>query len=277
MKHQEAKFKGYGDTSLYYQCWLPDTEPRAVLVIAHGLAEHGGRYANVVDHLVPRGYAIYAPDHRGHGKSEGWRCYVERFEHYLYDLETFLGIIRGAQPDRRLFLVGHSMGGTIAVAYALHHQNELDGLIISGGVFKPGTSISPVQIALAGVLSVILPRMGVTVLDASGLSRDQNVVQAYVDDPLVYRGKISARMGAELLRVIRQLPRQAERIRLPILVMHGTDDRLSDPQGSQLLYDRVSSEDKNLIFYKDYYHEIFNEPGRERVLADMEGWLEART
>ena len=136
MKHQEARFKGYGDADLYYQCWLPDTEPLAVLVIAHGLAEHGGRYANVVDHLVPRGYALYAPDYRGHGKSEGWRCYVERFEHYLYDLETFLGIIRGAQPDRRLFLVGHSMGGTIAVAYALHHQDELDGLIISGGVFK---------------------------------------------------------------------------------------------------------------------------------------------
>ncbi len=277
MKHQEARFKGYGDANLYYQCWLPDTEPRAILVLAHGLAEHGGRYANVVDRLVPSGYALYALDHRGHGKSEGCRCYVERFEHYLHDLETFLGIIRGAQPDRRLFLAGHSMGGTIAVAYALQHQDELDGLIVSGGVFKPGSSITAVHIALARVLSVILPRMGVTVLDASGLSRDPNVVQAYVNDPLVYRGKVSARLGAELLRVIRQLPQQADGVHLPILIMHGTDDRLSDPQGSQLLYDRVSSEDKTLIFYDNYYHEIFNEPGRERVLADMEGWLEART
>ncbi|MBL7165491.1 MAG: alpha/beta hydrolase [Dehalococcoidales bacterium] len=277
MKHQEAGFKGYGDANLYYQCWLPDTEPRAVLVLAHGLAEHGGRYANVVDHLVPRGYALYAPDHRGHGRSEGGRCYVERFEHYLNDLEAFLAIVRREQPNCRLFLYGHSMGGTIALAYALQHQSELDGLIITGAVLRPGSSITAVHVLAARILSALLPRMGVTALDNGGISQDPEVVQAYVNDPLVYCGKVTARLGAEFLRVMQQLPTQVKGVHLPVLIMHGTEDILSDPQSSQLLYDRVPSEDKTLIFYEDYYHEIHNEPGRERVLVDMAGWLEART
>jgi len=277
MKHEEAGFKGYGDANLYYQCWLPDTEPRAVLVVTHGLAEHGGRYANVVDHLVPRGYAIYAPDHRGHGRSEGQRCYVARFEHYIDDLEAFLAIVRREQPNFRLFLYGHSMGGTIALAYALQHQSELDGLIITGAVLRPGSSITAVHILAARVLSALLPKMGVTALDNDGISQDPEVVQAYVNDPLVYCGKVTARLGAEFLRVMQQLATQVKGVHLPVLIMHGTEDILSDPQSSQLLYDRVSSEDKTLILYEGYHHEIHNEPGRERVLVDMEGWLEART
>ena len=246
-------------------------------MVTHGLAEHGGRYANVVDHLVPRGYAIYAPDHRGHGRSEGQRCYVARFEHYIDDLEAFLAIVRREQPNFRLFLYGHSMGGTIALAYALQHQSELDGLIITGVVLRPGSSITAVHILAARVLSALLPKMGVTALDNDGISQDPEVVQAYVNDPLVYCGKVTARLGAEFLRVMQQLPTQVKGVHLPVLIMHGTEDILSDPQSSQLLYDRVSSEDKTLILYEGYHHEIHNEPGRERVLVDMEGWLEART
>jgi acylglycerol lipase len=276
MKHQEARFKGYGGANLYYQCWLPDMEPRAVLLIAHGLAEHGGRFSGVVDHLVPRGYAIYVHDLRGHGRSEGQRCYVTRFEHYLYDLEAFLAIVRREQSNCCLFLYGHSMGGTIALAYALQHQSELDGLIITGAVLRPGSSITAVHILAARILSALLPRMGVTALDNDGISQDPEVVQAYINDPLVYCGKVTARLGAEFLRVMQQLPTQVKGVHLPVLIMHGTEDILSAPQSSQLLYDQVSSEDKILIFYEGYYHEIHNEPGRARVLADMEGWLDAR-
>ena len=276
MKHVEGKFKGYKNLNLYYQCWLPSNEPKAVLLVAHGLAEHSGRYMNIVNHFVPKGYAVYGFDHRGHGKSQGQRGYVERFSHFVSDLKTFSAIIHSKHRDTKIFIVGHSVGGTIATAYAVHYQDEFDGLILSGATLKLGASVSPGLIIVARVLSLLLPKMGLDVIDASAISQDKTVVDAYVDDPLVYRGKIRARLGAELIKAIQILLSQMSKIYLPILIMHGTADRLSDPRGSEILYDRVSSRDKTLKLYEGFYHEIFNEPGREQVFADMEAWLVVR-
>ena len=276
MKHVEGKFKGYKNFNLYYQCWLPSNEPKAVLLVAHGLAEHSGRYINIVNHFVPKGYAVYGFDQRGHGKSQGQRGYVERFSHFVSDLKTFSGIIRSKHRDAKIFIVGHSVGGTIATAYAVHYQDEFDGLVLSGATLKVGASVSSGLIIVARVLSLLLPKMGLDVIDASAISQDKTVVDAYVDDPLVYRGKIRARLGAELIKAIQILLPQMSKIYLPILIMHGTADRLSDPRGSEILYDRVSSRDKTLKLYDGFYHEIFNEPGREQVFADMEAWLVVR-
>ena len=277
MKHTEDSFKGYKNLSLYYQRWLPANEPRAVLLIVHGLAEHSGRYMNLVNHFVPKGYAIYGFDQRGHGKSPGRRGYVERFSYFISDLETFLGMVRGKHPDTKIFMVGHSVGGTIAAAYAVNHQGEFDGLILSGATLKVGASVSPGLIMVARALSLLLPKIGLDVIEASAISQDKAVVDAYVNDPLVYRGKIKARLGAELIKAIQSLPSQMLRISLPILVMHGTADRLSDPRGSEKLYDRAGSEDKTLKLYDGFCHEIFNEPGREQVFGDMEAWVEGHT
>ena len=276
MKHVEGKFKGYKNLNLYYQCWLPSNEPKAVLLVAHGLAEHSGRYINIVNHFVPKGYAVYGFDQRGHGKSQGQRGYVERFSHFVSDLKTFSGIIRSKHRDAKIFIVGHSVGGTIATAYAVHYQDEFDGLVLSGATLKVGASVSSGLIIVARVLSLLLPKMGLDVIDASAISQDKTVVDAYVDDPLVYRGKIRARLGAELIKATQILLPQMSKIYLPILIMHGTADRLSDPRGSEILYDRVSSRDKTLKLYGGFYHEIFNEPGREQVFADMEAWLVVR-
>ncbi len=274
MEHIEGKFTGYKNLSLYYQTWLPANEPRAVLLVVHGLAEHSGRYMNLVNHFVPRGYAVYSFDQRGHGKSPGRRGYVERFSYFVSDLEAFLGVVRSKYPDTRIFIVGHSVGGTVATALAVHHQDEFDGLILSGATLKVGASVSPGLIIVARALSRLLPKMGLDVIDASALSQDKAVVDAYVNDPLVYQGKICARLGAELIKAIQTLPGQMPKINLPILVMHGTADRLSDPKGSEILYERVGSRDKTLKRYDGFYHEIFNEPGCEQVFADMEAWLE---
>jgi len=243
------------------------------LLVAHGLAEHSGRYINIVNHFVPKGYAVYGFDQRGHGKSQGQRGYVERFSHFVSDLKTFSGIIHSKHRDAKIFIVGHSVGGTIATAYAVHYQDEFDGLVLSGATLKVGTSVSSGLIIVARVLSLLLPKMGLDVIDASAISQDKTVVDAYVDDSLVYRGKIRARLGAELIKAIQILLPQMSKIYLPILIMHGTADRLSDPRGSEILYDRVSSRDKTLKLYDGFYHEIFNEPGREQVFADMEAWL----
>jgi alpha-beta hydrolase superfamily lysophospholipase len=273
MKHKEGKFNGYKGLKLYYQYWLPDAKPKAVLLVAHGLAEHSGRYKNLVDYFVPKGYAVYALDHRGHGKSEGTRSYVDNFNDYLIDLKTFFDMVRKDNKNVRIFLVGHSLGSTIATAYAVEHQKELAGLIVSGASLVPSTSVSPALLAMAGVVSALLPKMGVTLLDASAISRDKAVVDAYVNDPLVFRGKVPARTGAELARMWKQLPEQMPRIKLPILIMHGFADQLADPRGSKLLFERVGSKDKTLKLYDGCYHEICNEPEHEQVFVDMETWL----
>jgi alpha-beta hydrolase superfamily lysophospholipase len=273
MKHKEGKFKGYKGLKLYYQCWLPDKKPKAVLLVAHGLAEHSARYKNLVDYFVPKGYAVYALDHRGHGKSEGTRSYVDNFNDYLIDLKTFFDVVRKDNKNAKIFLFGHSLGGTIATAYAVEHQKDLAGLILSGSSLVPTSSVSPALLAMAGIISALLPKMGVTLLDASAISRDKAVVDAYVDDPLVFRGKVPARTGAELARMWKQLPGQMPRIKLPVLIMHGFADQLADPRGSKLLFERVGSKDKTLKLYDNCYHEICNEPEREQVFIDMETWL----
>ncbi|MBA7621554.1 Monoacylglycerol lipase [subsurface metagenome] len=276
MEHTEGRFTGRKGLSLYYQCWLPSTDPKAILLVVPGWAEHSGRYTNLVKYFVPKGYAICALDHRGHGKSEGRRGYVERFSDYLDDLKTFFDIVRSEHVDAKIFLVGHSMGGTIATAYSVRNQHDLAGLIVSGLGVKPGSSLSSAVIPLARILSLLLPRLGIMVLDASAISQDKAVVDAYVNDPLVYRGKITCRFGVEMLATLRKLPSEMPEINLPILIMHGTADRLCDPEGSRILYERADSRDKTLTLYEGFYHEIFNEPGHKQVLADMEAWLAAR-
>ena len=276
MKHLEGKFKGRKDLSLYYQSWLPAQDLKAILLVVHGFAEHSGRYMNIVNHFVPKGYAVYGLDHRGHGRSEGLRGYVERFSYYLDDLKTFFDIVRSEHDDAKVFIVGHSMGGAIATAYAVEHQDEFDGLILSGAGLKMSNGSLRMLVPIVRILSMLLPKMGITFIDVSTISRDEDVVEAYVNDPLVYWGKIRARLGSELAMVMQKLPQQMPEIVLPILIMHGTADRLVDPEGSRLLYEKISSEDKTLKLYDGFYHEIFNEPGREQVSKDMEGWLNTR-
>jgi acylglycerol lipase len=273
MKHKEGKFKGLKDFSLYYQRWLPEKTPKAVLFVVHGLAEHSGRYKNLVNYFVPKGYAVYALDHRGHGKSDGIRCYVDRFSDYLADLKTFFDMVRKENKGAKVFLVGHSMGGTIAVPYAVVHQQELAGVITSAPSLVASSTVSPALLSIAAVISALLPKMGVTVLDASTISRDKAVVDAYVNDPLVFRGKIPARTGAELAKMWKTLPEKMPEIKLPVLIMQGTADGLANPASSKLLYERVGSKDKTLKLYDGLYHEIFNEPEHKKVMADVEAWL----
>jgi acylglycerol lipase len=273
MQHNEGKFTGRNNFNLYSQSWLPDGNPHAVLLVVHGLAEHSSRYANVVNYFVPRGYAVYSFDLRGHGKSEGKRGYVEHFSYYLDDLKTYYDIVRQENKNAKIFMVGHSIGGTIATAFAINHPKELDGLIISAVVLKAGASVTKLTILMAKVLSFLLPTMGVSPIDASTISRDKAVVDAYVNDPLVYRSKISARLGTELLNEMKRLLSKISELSLPILIMNGTADRLSNPASSKMLFEGVSSKDKTLKLYNDFYHEIFNEPERQQVFTDMEAWL----
>ncbi len=275
MKYQEGYLKGVRDTDIYYQYWLPEGEPKAILLVVHGLAEHSGRYMNVVNFLVPSGYAVYGIDHIGHGKSHGKRVYVKRFQDYTKPLKNYFNMIREWQPEKPIFLIGHSMGGLISAAYLLEHQDELSGAVLSGPGIKVPDNISQAIIFVGKMLSIITPKAGLIQMDAEGVSRDPAVVDAYVNDPLVYTGKITARLGAELLKAMQYVTDQAPKIRLPIMIVQGSDDKLVDPSGAQLLYDLVSSKDKTIKIYNGFYHEVFNEPEHEQVLNDVKTWIEA--
>ena len=275
MKHSEGKFRGHKNLNIYYQCWLPSRKIKAILLVAHGMCEHSGRYINLANYFVPKDYAIFGVDHRGHGKSEGLRGYVERFQDYLDDLQAFINIVHSQQGSHKTFLLGHGLGGLIAAAYTVHHQHELVGTLLSSAAIKVTPDISPVLRTAVPLLSTLLPKMGATALNTSALSQDQAVIEDFLNDPLVYKGKISMRLGAEMMKAAEKLQPQMPWIHLPILIMHGTADRLSDMEGSQILYEQVNSQDKTLKLYEDFYHDIFNEPGHEQVFADVEAWLTA--
>jgi alpha-beta hydrolase superfamily lysophospholipase len=275
MKHQEGFFKGLRGANIYFQSWLPESEPKAALLIVHGLAEHSGRYMNVVNHFVPLGYAVYGIDHLGHGKSDGTRVYVERFDDYTNTLKIYFGMIQRWQPDKPIFLVGHSMGGLISAVYLLDHQGELAGAVLSGAAVKVPSNITPGLLLVGKMLSALIPKFGLLGLDADGVSRDPGVVKAYVNDPLVHTGKTTARLSAEMLKAMEYVGGQAARITLPIMIVQGSADKLVDPAGAQMLYDAVSSADKEIRIYDGLYHEVFNEPEHDKVLRDVEIWLEA--
>jgi acylglycerol lipase len=275
MNHQDGVFKGVRDIDIAYQYWLPEEEIKAVLVIVHGLAEHSGRYMNVVHHFVPLGYAVYGLDHIGHGRSEGTRVYVERFSDYTRTLKTYVDKIRAWQPDTPLFMVGHSLGGLITSAYLLDHQGDLTGAVLSGPGVKVPDSISPITVALGKVLSTLMPKAGLVQLNAKEISRDPAVVQAYVSDPLVHTGKTTARLAAEMLKTMRRVIEEASTITLPVTIVQGSEDKLVDPAGARMLYKTVGSADKTLKVYDGLYHEVFNEPEHAEVLGDVEAWLDA--
>jgi alpha-beta hydrolase superfamily lysophospholipase len=275
MEHQEGYLKDFRSTDIYYQYWLPEGDPKAILIVVHGLAEHSERYMNVVNHFVPSGYAVYGIDHIGHGKSDGKRVYVERFEDYIKTLKIYFDMVRGWQPGKPVFLVGHSLGGLIGATYLLEHQDELSGAILSGPLIKIHGGVSKALVFVMNTLSIFLPKAGLIQLDAGGVSRDPAVVEAYVNDPLVHTGKVTARLGAEFLKAMQRVTEQAERIKLPITILQGSNDKLVDPDGAQLLYSLISSEDKTIKIYDGLFHEIFNEPEHEQVLTDVEIWLEA--
>jgi len=273
MKSKTGKFTGKNKFELFYQSHEPDGKATAVLLLVHGLFEHSGRYMHMMNYFVPRGYSFYMFDQRGHGKSAGKPGYVEKFSYYLDDLKTFYDLVRHENPLSKIFLVGHSIGGLIAAKYSLEHQKEFDGLIISGGTFQPGSSASRYQIFLGRLLSVCAPYVGISPLDASAISSDKYVVEAYVKDPLIYRGKITARVGIELLDAMEDFRSRMCDLFMPILIMSGTNDYLSNPKYSRILFENINSKDKTLKYYDGFYHEIFNEPGRETVFIDMEHWL----
>jgi len=278
LKHTEGQFEGANGLEIYWQSWQDGVPTRAAMVISHGAGEHSGRYARVAIHLAELGYPVYALDHRGHGRSQGRRALVDRLELAAADLDVLIDLARREHPDIPVFMLGHSLGGTIALRYALEHQNKLDGLILSGPVAAIDLPPAPLRIA-ARALSAVVPGIPILAVDPATISRDPQEVEAYRTDPLVHHGKLPLRTVAEIAAATEVFPKQIPSLTLPLLLLHGSEDRLAPARGSRMVYERASSEDKTLKIYDGLFHEVLNElpEDRERVTADVVGWLDAHT
>jgi alpha-beta hydrolase superfamily lysophospholipase len=273
----EGHFSGVGGIEIYYQYWLPTADKaagsRAVIAISHGLGEHGRRYRYLADALVNRQFSVFALDHRGHGKSQGRRGYAEHWEDLREDVRTFLGLVRQQAPGQPLFLLGHSLGGLIALDYALVYPQGLQGVVASAPAVTQ-TAISPVKVLLAKTLSRLLPTLSMkTGLDAQGISRDPQEVQRYLQDPLVH-DLGTLRLGAEGFAAQDRTMAEARGFKPALLLVHGDADRLIPLQGSQVFYDRVAHQDKTLLIYPGGYHESHNDLHREQYFADLAAWIQ---
>ena len=267
----EGRVVGAGDVELYWQAWLPPS-PRGVLLLCHGLGEHAGRYGNVVDAVVPDGWAVYGLDQRGHGLSGGRRAHIERYADLLTDSDVFRRAVFDRHPDLPVVLLGHSMGGQIALAYALDHQDDLVGLVLSAPALAGEVVPKPV-VPLLRALGRVAPRLRPAGIDVTKISKDPAVVAAYQADRLVHHGKPTLALGLGIVGQFAVLPERARDLTLPLLLQHGSVDALTDPAGTRLLAATAGSADKTVLWYDGLWHEIYNEPERARPLADLRDWL----
>lgn len=271
---QEEDFTSLGGLRIHARSWLPEGAPRAVVVICHGVNSHGGQYLWTAGQLTARGFGVFAVDLRGRGKSEGARFHVEDIAEYVADIGGLIAIARQRHPGLPVYLLGHSAGGVVACSYALEHQAEIDGLICESFAFQvpaPGFVLS----AIKG-LSYVAPRLGVLTLHMKDFTRDPVALAALEADPLTKGETQPAATVAALVRADERLRESFGQITLPLLILHGTEDKATVCQGSQFFHAHAGSADKTLKLYQGHYHDLLNDLGKEGVLADIVAWIEAR-
>ena len=277
MQHATDTHQTTDGLSLHLRQWTPDVETKAVVLLVHGVHEHGGRYAYAASALMARGIAVHAFDLRGHGRSGGPRAEVLAFGEYVDDLAEVLVRTREAADGLPLFLMGHSMGGLVAAAYVVEHgPGALSGLVLSSPALQIPDDTSPLLRKLAPVVARWAPRFPASRLNLSHLSRDAKVAEAYRTDPLVTVSPVRARLGYEIVRTTEAVREHPEAFTLPLYLFHGTADRITDPAGSRWLYEHAPAADKTLRLYEGYYHETLNEPERDEVIAELAAWITER-
>lgn len=276
--HHEGRFVGTENTKLFEQSWAPlKGSSKAVVIFVHGLKDHSDRYAEVARQLTQNSFSVYAFDLRGHAESEGHRVWTDSFDDYVQDLEIFYDRVHKVEPNKPIFLFGHSMGGAIATTFALKKSRPLAGLILSAPALKVGEDINGFLIATTKVLGSVFPTMAVLKLDDEAFSRDPKVVQSIKNDPLVYHGKGPARTAKELLKAIANIQEKMPELDIPFITLHGDKDVLTNPEGSQELFAKAKTTDKSIKIYPGVYHDLLHEPEKGQVYADILEWLKAHS
>jgi alpha-beta hydrolase superfamily lysophospholipase len=273
MEHKEGHFSGVGNLQLYYQSWHPEGEPGAILCILAGGGGHSGMYSHVGEYLASRGYAVYGLDSRGMGRSEGFRGHVDGWEDYRGDVRTFLNVVGNEVPGPPVFLMGQSLGGLMALDYALHEPEGLQGIVASGVPLEQA-AVSPMMVAVARLLARVWPRFKVQLkVDFTAVTRDPAEIKKREDDPLLLTS-LTARGAMATLETIDWVKAHGQELRVPLLMNHGEKDTINLPGGAKAFFETVAYPDKELCIYEGGYHDPYCDLDRDQVLADLEDWIE---
>ena len=264
--------------TLFFRSHMAENE-KARMVIVHGLGEHSGRYLALADHLADLGFSLWIPDLRGHGKSGGDRGHVDAFDDYTRDVREFLDIARtGKSSETPVFLLGHSMGGLVAILAALGHQEMINGLVLSSPALGVAAPLPAVKKFAVTCLARLFPRLGIkNELDPQNVSRDPEIVKQYIADPLVH-DRVSTNWFIQFIGTIEKAFDRAADLQLPILIQAAGEDRLVNTHAVEAFFEKLTLPDRTLKVYRDLYHEIYNEtePDREKVIAALTTWLTDR-
>lgn len=255
--------------------WESD-DPLGHLVLVHGIGEHAKRWApHIESRFLPMGLDVFAYDLEGHGRSGGARWTTPTFDIHVQDLAHFIDHLEGTgKLGGDTYLMGHSLGGLISASYLAGTDDaRFAGAILSSGAFKISSDLNPLAQRAARWINKLFPRMGLDSIPADRLSSLPEAVAAYTSDPMVDHGKIDAETAVAILNQVEWIRSNATNIRTPLLILHGTDDLVNDPEGSRFLYDHVSSEDKKLVFIRDSRHEVFNDVGAEEYFGAISAMI----
>ena len=269
----EGSFETTDGMKIFTREWQPAVKPHAVVVISHGFNAHSGHYEWVAQQFAAKGLAVYALDHRGRGRSDGERFFVEKFKDWTTDLATFIEMVKAREPGLPLFLLGHSAGGVIACSYTLEHQDDIAGLICEDFAYQ----VPAPEIALAVLegVSYLAPHARVFKLKNEDFSRDPAVVAALNADPLIANESQPSETIAEMVRADQVLKKSFGQFTLPLLILHGTADKVTKPSGSKEFYEKAGSNDKTLKLYEGHFHDLLADVGKQQVMADIQAWIDA--
>ncbi|MCB0197305.1 MAG: lysophospholipase [Anaerolineae bacterium] len=268
----EETFKDEDGLTIFFRSWQPVDQAQAVVVICHGVNSHGGQYVWAGEQLAASGYATYAIDLRGRGKSEGERYYIDDVSEYVGDVACLVKMAKAREPGLPVFLLGHSAGGVVSCVYTLENQAELTGLICESFAFK--VYAPDFALGIIKGLSYLAPHFPILKLKNEDFTRDLEAVEALNNDPLTANEVQPAKTVAALVRADERLEKEFPQITLPVFILHGTVDKATVPSGSQFFYDTVGSEDKTLKLYEGHFHDLLNDLGKEEVMADIKEWIE---
>ncbi|MBU4483891.1 lysophospholipase [bacterium] len=258
---------------LYFEQWLPK-DPKAIIVLVHGLCDHSRRYEPFKKHFFDRGYGIFCYDHQGQGKSAGKKGHISKFMHFVNDLSYFIHNVKDKVSERPIFIVAHSMGGLVAVNYGIRHMKSVAGIVLCSSAIKPFIKFPDWKIKIAPYVSKFVPIATIqSTTDPKDLTHDEKEVEYYTNDPYVHH-RVTIRLVQELLDNIKEVDKKIKMFSAPVLILHGNRDKVCDIEGSEYLYNMIPVANKELKIYDGMYHELLNEIGKERVFADIQGWIE---
>lgn len=274
LSRREASFNGRGNLKIAYRVWTPATTPTAIMLIVPGFNSHSAYFDWPAEQLSRLGFVSFGVDLRGRGKSDGERFYVEAFDDYISDVEGLMAAAEAEYPGLPLFVLGHSAGGVVASAFALKHQDKLAGLISESFAYQvPSPDFA---LAVLKGISHLAPHAHVLALKNKDFSRNADVVARMDADPLLAHEVQPTRTVAEMVRADERLKQDFPKYRLPVLILHGTKDLVTRPEGSQYFFDHAGSPDKTLKLYAGHVHDLLNDIDREKVMDDITEWLERR-